>query len=214
MTNIIEEAPKQPSLKQEDKKNSAVKTPSKLFTDYYGTIFLLLIALYVAAGFFVIKPKIDYNKQVAVDTQALRQEIENEKFYFDGLSRSVAAAQAISPEVLDRVDKALPREVSIPELLVILSSAARISQVELNNMVFDNVTAAVPGTKGPLPLNVTMSVGANNYLEVKNFLQVLETSLRIFDVQNINVTSLDQEKTNFSLQLKTYYYPATKEEAK
>ena len=214
MTEIKEEASQQPSPKTEDKKTPAVKTPSKLFTDYYGTIFLLLIALYVAAGFFVIKPKIDYNKQVEVDTLALRQEIENERFYFDGLSRSVAAAQAISPEVLDRVDKALPREVSVPELLVILSGAARISQVELNNLIFENSSAAVPGTKGPLPLNITMSVGANNYLEVKNFLRVLENSLRIFDVQNINVTGLDQEKTNFSLQLKTYYSPAVKEDVK
>ncbi|HPN15277.1 MAG TPA: type 4a pilus biogenesis protein PilO [bacterium] len=214
MTEIKEEASQQPSPQTEDKKTPAVKTPSKLFTDYYGTIFLLLIALYVAAGFFVIKPKIDYNKQVEVDTLALRQEIENERFYFDGLSRSVAAAQAISPEVLDRVDKALPREVSVPELLVILSGAARISQVELNNLIFENSSAAVPGTKGPLPLNITMSVGANNYLEVKNFLRVLENSLRIFDVQNINVTGLDQEKTNFSLQLKTYYYPAVKEDVK
>lgn len=214
MTDIKVEAPQQPSQKQEDKKTPSVKTPSKLFTDYYGTIFLLLIALYVAAGFFVIKPKIDYNKQLDVDTQALRQEIENEKFYFDGLSRSVAAAQAISPEVLDRVDKALPREVSVSELLVILSGAARISQVELNNLVFENSSAVVPGTKGPLPLNITMSVGANNYLEVKNFLRVLETSLRIFDVQNINVTGLDQEKTNFSVQLKTYYYPTVKEATK
>lgn len=214
MSEIKEEASKRPSPKQKDEKTSAVKTPSKLFTDYYGTFFLLLIALYVATGFFVIKPKIDYNKQVEADTLVLRQEIENERFYFDGLSRSVAAAQAISPEVLDRVDKALPREVSIPELLVILSGAARLSQVELNNLVFENSSVVVPGTKGPLPLNIAMSVGANNYLEVKNFLQILETSLRIFDVQNINVTGLDQEKTNFSLQLKTYYYPAVKEEVK
>lgn len=214
MTDIKVEEPKQPSEKKEEQKIPAVKTPSKLFTDYYGTLFLLLIALYVMAGFFIIKPKIDYNKQIEVDTLALRQEIDNEKIYYDGLSRSVSAAQAISPEVLEKVDKALPREVSVPELLVILSSSAKISQVELNNLVFDDSTTPVPGTKGPVPINVTMSVTANNYLEVKKFLQVLETSLRIFDVQNINVMGLDQEKTNFSLQLKTYYYPTVKEEVK
>ncbi len=184
------------------------KRPSKLFTDYYGSVFLLLIAVYVAAGFFFIKPKIDANKEIEAQTRALRQQIENDKTYFDGLSGSVAAAQSISPDVLTKVDKALPREASIPNLLVQLSAASQGTNVALTNVIFEGMGKAQATGAAVQSVNMTMTVTAKDYATVKNFLTALETSLRIFDVQTITVAGFEGDKVNFTLQVKSYYYPS------
>lgn len=184
------------------------KRPSRIFTDYYGSVFLLLIAVYVAAGFFFIKPKIDENKQIEADTKALNQQINNDKSYFDGLSGSVAAAQSIAPDVLTKVDQALPHEGSIPDLLVQLSAAAAGTNVTLSNVVFEGA-GKTPAAGGAIQtVNMTLTVSARDYATLKSFLRVLETSLRIFDIQTITVAGFGGDKVNFNLQLKSYYYPA------
>lgn len=184
------------------------KRPPKIFTDYYGSVFLLLMAAYVAVGFFVIKPKMDDNKQLEAQTRGIRQEIGNDRSYFDGLSRSVSAAQSIAPEVLQKVDQALPHTASTPDLLVQLSSAAAVSNVMLSNIVFENVVKAPGGGSASTPINITLSITAKDYATLKKFLNTLETSLRIFDVQTISVSGFGEDKINFNLQLKSYFYPA------
>lgn len=184
------------------------KRPSKFFTDYYGSVFLLLIAAYVAVGFFVIKPKMDDNKQLEAQTKGVRQEIENDRSYFDGLSRSVSAAQSIDPQVLQKVDQALPHTASVPDLLVQLSSAAAVSNVTLSNIVFENAVKAPGGGSASTPINITLSVTAKDYATLKKFLNTLETSLRIFDVQTIAVSGFGEDMINFNLQLKSYFYPS------
>ncbi|MHB8831359.1 MAG: type 4a pilus biogenesis protein PilO [Patescibacteria group bacterium] len=183
------------------------KRPSKIFTDYYGSVFLLLIAAYVAVGFFVIKPKMDDNKQLEAQARGIRKEIENDRSYFDGLSRSVSAAQSIDPIVLQKVDQALPHAASVPDLLVQLSSASAFSGVTLSNIVFENAAKAPGGGTASTPINITLSVAAKDYTALKKFLNTLETSLRIFDVQTIAVSGFGEDMINFNLQLRSYFYP-------
>ncbi|MFA6099516.1 MAG: hypothetical protein WC750_01395 [Patescibacteria group bacterium] len=185
-----------------------LKRPSRIFTDYYGSVFLLLVAVYVTGGFFFIKPKIDENKQIEADTKALNQQIDNDKSYFDGLTGSVAAAQSIAPDVLTKVDQALPHEGSIPDLLVQLSAAAVGTNVVLSNIVFDGVGKVPSTVASTQTINMTLTVTAKDYATLKGFLRALETSLRIFDIQTISVGGFSGEKVNFNLQLKSYYYPS------
>jgi Tfp pilus assembly protein PilO len=205
------ERPLTPSLTKEGEQGGVrqqAKRPSKLFTDYYGSVFLLLMAAYVAVGFFIIKPKIDANKGIEAETRALRQQIDNDKTYFDGLSGSVAAAQSISPDVLVKVDQAMPREASIPDLLVQLSAASQGTGVTLTNVVFEGTGKIVTAAAASQAINMTMTIAAKDYGALKNFLSALETSLRIFDVQTINAAGFEGDKVNFTLQVKSYYYPS------
>lgn len=187
------------------------RKPSKIFTDYYGSVFLLLMAAYVAGGFFFIKPKIDLGKQIDAETRGLKEEVENDKMYFDGLSGSVAAAQSVAPEILTKVDQALPREASVPDLLVQLSSAAAGTGVVLSNIVFEGVSKVPVSGGGVKPINLTLTVSARDYATFKNFLRALETSLRVFDVQTISFSGFGTDKVNFNLQIKSYYFPTSTE---
>lgn len=199
---------------QEDQNNqqaapvAKLKTPSKMFTDYYGSVFFLLIAVYVAAGFFIIKPKIEVSKQIEAQTQATQLEIENDKVYFENLSRSVAAAQAISPEALDKVELALPSSVDIPEMLVQLNAAASDSGVELLNVNFEGAANRPPPTGQPTaqPVNITVSLKVPDYSILKKFLLNMESNLRIYDVQSLSFSGKDPMTS--TLLLRSYYYPA------
>ncbi len=185
-----------------------IKKPSKMFTHYYGTMILLLLALLVAAGFIVIKPKIDEYKGVTSSIQDVQLQAENEKQYFDSLSRSVGAAQTIDPSVLEKVDLALPREPGIPNLLVQMDQAAKANKVKVASITFsaEDKKAATGKVQG---LNMTMTVEAQDYQALKNFLSSLELSLRVIDIQNLSINSFSKNSAVFSLQMKTYYFPAS-----
>ena len=194
-------------IKQPEKiKDTKVKRPSKLLTEYYGSIIMLLITVLIAAGFLVIKPKIDELKNLQAGIGGLGQSAQNQESYLDGLSRSVAAAQTIDPGILGKVDLALPRDPNIPGLLVQMDSAATMSGTKLTSISFDSV--ATKKTAGLQSVSVTLSIEAPSYSAFKELLKDLEHSLRIMDVQNLNVSSFEPGKTSFSLQFKTYYYPS------
>ncbi|MBU0540135.1 hypothetical protein KKF59_04360, partial [Patescibacteria group bacterium] len=105
------------------------KHPSKLLTEYYSSLFFLLILLFLGASIFVIKPKLDEVKQTNAAIASSLDKLSSETVYLNSLEGSVAAAGAISPAVLDKVDSAMPREAEIPELLVLFSSAAERDNV-------------------------------------------------------------------------------------
>jgi Tfp pilus assembly protein PilO len=196
---------KEPSDANE--KAPKIKKVSRIFTEYYSSIILILITILVGAGYLVIKPKIDEYKDINANAESIKQNVENEQSYLAGLRRSVAAAQSIAPGVLDKVDQALPRKFSIPETLVLMNRAAISSNVKIANIVFSPV-AEKSGKKSNLQgMQITLNVSAPNYLALKQFLNTLEISLRMIDIQMLTVSDFTEEGANFSLQLRTYFYP-------
>jgi len=187
-----------------------LKKPSKIFTEYYSSIILILITALVAAGYLVIKPKIDEYKAIQANSELIKLNVENEQTYLAALRRSVSAAQSIAPDVLTKVDKALPRAFSIPETLVMLNRSAMATNVSITNIAFSPVSDRVAVSKtGLQSIQLTLNVTAPDYGALKNFLSVLEASLRIIDIQMLTVTDFTEAGANFSLQLRTYYYPGT-----
>ncbi len=193
------------------KKAPKIKRPSKLFTEYYSSIILILITVLVGAGYFVIKPKIDDYKNIRAHTDSIRQSIENEQNYLAGLRRSVNAAEAIAPEVLNKVDSALPRSFSIPETLVIMNRTASKTNVKILSIVFSPGSEKNTKNKNLQNVQITLNVEAANYTALKNFLNSLEASLRLIDIQMLTVSDFSKESASFSLQLRTYYYTSDQE---
>lgn len=193
------------------KKAPKIKRPSKLFTEYFSSIILILITILVGAGYFVIKPKIDDYKSIRAHTDSIRQSIENEQNYLAGLRRSVNAAEAIAPDVLSKVDGALPRDFSIPETLVIMNRAASQNNVKVLSIVFSSGSEKNVKNTNLQNMQITLNVEAANYVALKSFLNSLEVSLRLIDIQMLTVSDFSKESASFSLQLRTYYYPSEKD---
>jgi Tfp pilus assembly protein PilO len=200
-----------PQTKEPGQKTAEVpkiKKPSKIFTEYYSSIILLLITALVGAGYLVIKPKIDEYKAIQANSELIKQNVENEQTYLAALRRSVSAAQSISPDVLTKVDKALPRSFSIPETLVMLNRSAMAANVKITNIAFSPVSDKVVSKTGLQSIQLTLNVSAADYRALKNFLSILEASLRMIDIQMLTVTDFTEAGASFSLQLRTYYYPS------
>jgi Tfp pilus assembly protein PilO len=193
----------------EPKKDEApkFKKPSRIFTEYYSSIILILITVLLGAGYFVIKPKIDEYKALKAHSESLRQNIQNEQTYLSGLRRSVSAAQSIAPDVLSKVDEALPRTFSIPETLVLMNRAALTNQVEVSSVVFSPVVGKKTTKTNLQTMQLTLNVAAPDYIALKQFLNTLEVSLRLIDIQMLTVSDFSEKGASFSLQLRTYYYP-------
>ncbi len=124
----------------------------------------------------------------------------------NSLEQSIAAAQTIAPDVLQRVDEALPREQRIPELLVLFGKVADRNQVKISNIAFaDAVGSPRSATTSIRELSINMTVVAENYPRIKKFIRDLETSLRMLDVVAINVSAQGEEAA-YALQMRAYSY--------
>ena len=166
--------------------------PSKIWTDYYGSVCLLLFILFIGAAFVWIKPGILHINEVNATIESRLQSLEGERGYANSLDQSIEAANSISAEILGQVQEALPTNSRTPTVLVQFQHAAEKNGVRLDNVVFDEgrVITASPTEKSVLPASVqplegTMNVHARNYFDVKKFLADVETSLRLIDVTGI-----------------------------
>lgn len=185
--------------------------PSKLFTEYYGSVFFVLIALFLAVAGFLLKPMLDTVKQANGDISQALTHIDQSQAYLTSLEQSISAAQHISPDVLDRVDRAMPRETNIPELLVLFSEAAARDNVQIGNVTFTEPPAPKTPARGVSTstireLPITLTVNATNYQMIKRFLRDIERSLRLIDVSGLSVTARDGA-SSFVIQARAYVFP-------
>lgn len=193
-----------------DPKPKAMKPPSKLLTDYYGALFFLMVLIFVLASFILLKPKLDDIKATNAQTTTQLEAVNRETAYLTSLDQSVAAAQTIPAETLAKVDRALPREQQIPELLVLFGDTADRDGVKITNVSFSDGALGQAATSSVSELTVNMTVTAQNYPQIKKYIRDLEVSLRLLDVVGINVSTQGTQSA-YALQMKTYTYsPAAK----
>lgn len=192
------------------------KGPSKIFTDYYAVIYLFMIAAFAAAAIFIHRPMIQEIKRLNSETQNRLSTTESERTYLKSVEGSVAAAQSIPAEIQQQVSEALPQEQNIPSLLVQFGAAALANSVSIDTIAFIEPKGAagqVPLQGMVVPMDVSLSVRAPSYFEMRRFLGAIENSLRLMDVQSITLSSSDKAETSFSILLRVYTYqpPAAKQ---
>lgn len=186
----------------------APKRPSKILGEYYGSIFFLIILAFLAVTALVLKPKLDVVKGTNAEVTTQLQSLDDSRAHLDSLERSVSAAQSIPAAVLGQVDRALPRETGVPELLVLFGDTATRDGVKISNISFAEEPASsrqARPTSTTAEVAINLSVSAPNYGQIKRFLRHIETSLRIIDITGINVSTQGAESA-YAIVLKTYVY--------
>ncbi|MFH1077923.1 MAG: type 4a pilus biogenesis protein PilO [Patescibacteria group bacterium] len=189
-------------------KRPAAKRPSKILGEYYGSIFFAIILTFLAMTALVLKPKLDVVKGTNAEVTVNLQSLEQGRTYLESLERSISAAEGIPPSILDQVDRALPRETGVPELLVLFGDTATKDGVKISNISFaeeSESTRQTRATSTVSEVSINLSVTAVNYAQIKRFLRDIETSLRIIDVTGINVSTQGKESA-YAILLKTYVY--------
>lgn len=198
-----------------DKPEIKEKTPSKLFTAYYPAMMLLLIAAFVTAAYFVIRPTIFRIKETNAQTDFQLLRLADQRKYLQSLEQSVSAAQSIDQASLAKVSSALPDEGDAPALLMQLSAAAARNGIQIQSVQIGDAKAppAVPGVKAAtttaavLPADIALALRAGSYANVKRYLADVEQSLRLMDVAGMTLGSVGEKgDMTYQVQLRTYQF--------
>ena len=188
------------------------KGPSKFFTEYYSSVIFVLIAAFMAGAFFLLQPLIVGIKETNAATQSELRHAEALRNYLSSLNQSVAAAQAIPSDMLDRVNEALPDDAGTPSLLMQFSNAAARNNVQIGSIGFaTEQRTTTPGrvatsTQNILPVTIDISLKGRNYVDVKRFLADVETSLRLMDVTSLSAAPSGKGLSSYTIQIRSYVF--------
>lgn len=193
--------------------------PLKLWTEYYALVIVLELAVFVAAAYFLFQPRILGIKETNAQTESSLASTVLQRRYLTSLEQSVAAAQSIPADALDRVSESLPYSVDQPTLLMQFSAAAAKNGIQISSIGFSaprSTAASTPSAGGLAPAGsvgtvaIQLSVNAQSYLAIKQFMADLETSLQLMDITSISAASGGEEgKAAYQLQLQTYIYSSS-----
>ena len=192
--------------------------------DYFGAFLAVFLILFlVGAYFFVIRPK--YQETLSL----VQANIEQQQLIYQNSAKKLANLKAlaeiykkISPTDLQKFNSVLPdayvRERLFGELeelagqggwlvtQISISPAEDPSKALAPTESTENIPGAGISDKklGRVSLEITLS--AIDYAGLKNFLKILETNLRLFDVTDVSFSPAESSAT---LVLTTYYYQTT-----
>lgn len=187
---------------------------------YFGLVIVVLLLVFLAAAYaLVLWPKINQTREIIQSNLEQQQNI-----YRLGKQRLVnlRALNDIYSNVnsanLQKFNMVLPSQYPPEKLFGELEEIARrggwlIDSIIVESDASDPVATdtndpAVTGTANQNQqnlgkINIELGVSTIDYAGLKNFIKILETNLRIFDIQEIDFSPSDNE---VKLKLVTYYY--------
>ncbi len=186
----------------------------------------ILIAIAVAAAAIVFSlfasrvlwSKISHQRQVISAKQAARdqldlnleslEKLESSYLVFDQEPESILgnSGESNAKVVLD----ALPSKYDYAALLTSLEEVASEGGISISEISgADLELEAQQSSDAPAPEIIELRIGVDTtYGGAETFLELLERSIRPFDVRSINLTGEDSQ-LNASIELTTHYQPET-----
>ncbi|QQS22803.1 hypothetical protein IPM19_04215 [bacterium] len=180
---------------------------------------ILIIIVLVIFAWFILIPK--FNSYVEKSNQLKSAEGQLDQIQADEMEMNELISKLETSEnQIKLVDEALPLATRATQLSILFesyatSSGMQVSQINISDEAVGKTPAAGNktvledpyGAKRALKtVNVNITV-SGNIDQFRNFLQIVESSGRIVDVSNMDVTSGDGV-TRFTVKLKTYVYEA------
>ncbi len=185
------------------------KSMSRLTLIIICFFFILLISL------FLIWPKYQELRALKVEVEEKETEFRYLEEYFSKLDQSSQELKKYEAQ-LSKIDFALPSDSSLTLLSLInflqkASSQNGLVFKELNSfsIISPKPLAETPGLRTP-PFNIKEIYldfeVAGSYSALKNFLNTLEKSAKLVEVEKISFSFEEGEIFSFSLKIKTHSY--------
>jgi Tfp pilus assembly protein PilO len=181
---------------------------------------VLMIVIVVLFGWFVLSPKYASNSETRDQLSQVKSQRANLEADQQELNRLIAQLES-SDEEIKILDEALPLSGRPTRIAILIETFARNSALLVEQLNITGLEEAIAsGDKAMLAdpykpgrelrtIDVTVGVTGNTE-QFRNFLQLLEQSGRIIDVESLSVTS-EENATNFTVRLKTYAFEALSE---
>ncbi|HMQ01690.1 MAG TPA: hypothetical protein PKD79_01310 [Candidatus Doudnabacteria bacterium] len=176
---------------------------------------ILLLAFTGLFGWFILAPKFTANDVTRTELAELKTQRQNLEADQVELNRLIAQMQTAQDDIR-LVDEAVPLSSRPTKIAVLIEAYARNSALTLKQLNIDGLDEHISagnkdladnqfgGNRALATINVTANV-SGNIEQFRNFLQLLEQSGRIIDVDSMIVSS-DEEAIQFNIRLKTYAY--------
>ena len=189
---------------------------NKLLNTYFNLFVVIFISFVLLLAYFLLlKPKVDETTNVISENISSREKIlQAEKTKLANLQEAVLAYQNINPIDLARINGILPDDYDKEALFGEIEEVIRQNGFILTsiNLTKEGETAGVMSSIANSPranisdkigvIDVSISIASIDYAGMKNLLTVLESNLRMLDVQQISLADGGSANLKFS----TYYY--------
>ena len=185
---------------------------AKFFNQFFVSRFewlalLLVIIILVGGGYFILFPKFQELRpggRYHLDSYLLLK--ESRANHLQDLKALVNNYKSISQNDIDKLRKVLPPQQDIAGLFVQLDYIAKKNGFFLQTIDIREEKVDPQREREESPaikkLEISINLVGGNYFTLKNFLNDIETNLRLFDVKGIHFSkSLD----SFIINLSTYY---------
>ena len=180
-------------------------------------LIIICIFLIVLIGFFLVVPKYKKFETLKQKIDGKETELRYIESYFSDLERLSQKLKEHESQ-LSKIDFALPSDSSLSLLSLINFLQTANSQ---NGLVFKKlssfsitspkIAAKAPVSIQPQPLSKIKEIHlgfevSGSYSALKNFLETLEKSARLIEVENISFSFEEGKIFSFNLKIKTYSY--------
>ncbi|HMR55419.1 MAG TPA: hypothetical protein PKD34_02395 [Candidatus Doudnabacteria bacterium] len=181
---------------------------------------VLMIVIIVLFGWFILSPKYASTNETKDKLSQVKSQRANLEADQQELNRLIAQLET-SEEDIRILDEAVPLSGRPTQIAILIETFARNSALLVEQLNISGLEEAIAsGDKAMLAdpykpgrelrtIEVTVEVTGNTE-QFRNFLQLLEQSGRIIDVESLLVTS-EEDVTSFSVRLKTYAFEVLSE---
>jgi len=173
----------------------------------YGlTIISISLIISIIIGMAFLYPR--YKQFVKLQDQVSQKEkeLENQQSYIKLLNQTNKKVEE-KKDLMDKVVSAIPDDPDIPSFLNFLKEEARNTGVGLEDVSWKEESFKKDEAKQTNEYLINLQV-SGSYFAFRNFLSALESSARLIEVleTDFSITSITEEPTTFSLQLKIHSY--------
>ncbi|OGY43322.1 MAG: hypothetical protein A3J62_00375 [Candidatus Buchananbacteria bacterium RIFCSPHIGHO2_02_FULL_38_8] len=189
--------------KKEKSKKKKV-TFSQFLIRYYKLVITLLVVLIGVGGYYLLEPKYQaVTAEGRYKLDLLREEKQNRTSYLRDLKILMENYNEISQDEVERLNQVLPNEKDIPGLFVQLQALAEEQGFILTSVNISQAASAKDAISDKIKrLNVSLNLIGRDYDSLKEFLDLIEYNLRLFDV---NAVYFSPDSEGYAINLFTYY---------
>ena len=183
--------------------------PKRLSQEWIvASLALGIVAVVTGGWWWLVKPA---RSAYAQHLEARRESIARRETVIQALAQARTLTRTLAQLSIpdrERARDALPEAVSVADLVVNVETLVRLSGLVPETVNVATGETLPPPTNVPLPYslqrtNVQVKARGGNYLTLKNFLQLVETNIPIFDIPALQFTAKDE---SLQLTLVTYIY--------
>ena len=189
-----------------------MKASSKRILSILASGFFFIMAVVIYALF--IRPEYDNVQRLRSEVASRMQALEQQKDVVKQIQRLLQEYQGVA-RLQETLSLALPQESGVAEALNQLNGAAQIGGLAIQSAGVQSLairpsSAPIKSAKGIGTLRFNAKI-SGDYDQIKRFLQMLETNIRLMDVKSLKIesgvdpTQKSVQKYLYNITVDAYY---------